>query len=143
MKASVWWPGVGLQIEQFVQKCPVCVKESQATREPLIPTDLPKFPWQVVGTDLFEYQKTNYVVVVDYFLRYPEIVKLTTTTSASVISALKSVFARHGVPEIVKSDNGPQYSSSEFQSFASSYDFQHITSSPKFPQSNGEAEHCV
>ena len=143
VKASVWWPGVGLQIEQFVQKCPVCVKESQATREPLIPTDLPKFPWQVVGTDLFEYQKTNYVVVVDYFSRYPEIVKLTTTTSASVISALKSVFARHGVPEIVKSDNGPQYSSSEFQSFASSYDFRHITSSPKFPQSNGEAERCV
>ena len=55
VKPSVWWLGVGLRIEQFVQKCPVCVKESQATREPLIPTDFPKFPWQVVGTDLFEY----------------------------------------------------------------------------------------
>ena len=48
------------------------------------------------------------------------------------------------MPEIVKSDNGPQYSSSEFLSFASSYGFQHnIISSPKFPQSNGEAECCV
>ena len=69
VKASVWWPAVRLQMEQFVQKCQVCVKESQVTREPLIPTDLPKYLWHVVGTDLFEYKKINYVVVVDYFLR--------------------------------------------------------------------------
>ena len=105
--------------------------------------NLPEFPWQVVGTDLFVLNKANYLLVVDYFLRNPEVVKMTSTSSASIISALKSVFARHGIPEVVRSDNGPQYSSVEFMSFASLYDFQHIMSSPKFPQSNRQAERPV
>ena len=43
---------------------------------------------------------------------------------------------------MVRSDNGPQYSSAEFMSFASSYGFQHITNSPKFPQSK-DREICT
>ena len=74
-------------------------------------SELPKYPWQVVGTDLFELNKSNYLLVVDYFSKYPKVLQLTSTTSASVISALKSVFSRHGIPEIVRSDNGPQQSS--------------------------------
>ena len=141
--SAVWWPGVMQQITQLVQNCEVCLKESKPGKEPLISTVIPTFPWQVVGTDLFELNKDNYLLVVDYFSRYPEVVKLTSTTSASIISVLKSIFSRHGIPEIVRSDNGPQYASAEFLTFASSYGFQHITSSPKFPQSNGQAERCV
>ena len=70
-------------------------------------------------------------------------IKLTSTTSAAVIKALKSVFSRHGIPETVRSDNGPQYSSQEFARFASSYEFNHVTSSPRFPQSNGQVERTV
>ena len=131
------------QITQLVQNCQICAKQSKPGKEPLVSTILPKFPWQVVGTDLFELNKNNYLLVVDYFLCYPEVVKLISTTSASIISVLKNIFARHGIPEIVRSDNGPQYASAEFMTFASSYGFQHITSSPKFPQSNGQAERCV
>ena len=141
--SAVWWPGVMQQITQLVQNCEVCFKESKPGKEPLISTVLPMFPWQVVGTNLFELNKDNYLLVVDYFSRYPEVVKLTSTTSASIISVLKRIFSRHGIPEIVRSDNGPQYASAEFLTVASSYGFQHITSSPKFPQSNGQAERCV
>ena len=56
---------------------------------------------------------------------------------------MKSIFARHGIPEVVMSDNGPQYSSYLFAEFAKNYGFNHITSSPRFPQSNGEAERAV
>ena len=65
------------------------------------------------------------------------------TTSTAVIGALKAVFSRHGIPEILKSDNGPQYASGEFAKFASTYGFKHTTSSPHYPQSNGQAERCV
>ena len=63
----------------------------------------------------------------DYFSRYPEVIKLTTTTSAAVITALKSIFARYGIPEIVRSDNGPQFASQEFATFAKLYGFQLLT----------------
>lgn len=64
-------------------------------------------------------------------------------TSAEVIVHMKSVFARHGTPEQVISDNGPQYASEEFSEFAREYQFIHSTSSPLYPQGNGEAEHAV
>ncbi|XP_034540201.1 uncharacterized protein LOC117832662 [Notolabrus celidotus] len=63
--------------------------------------------------------------------------------SADVITHLKSIFARHGIPEVMMSDNGPQFSGQVFASFAALYGFKHVTSSPRFPQSNGEAERAV
>ena len=53
------------------------------------------------------------------------------------------MFSRFGIPEIVVSDNGPQYSSQEFADFAKAYNFCHTTSSPHYPQSNGQAECTV
>ena len=56
---------------------------------------------------------------------------------------MKSIFARHGIPEILISDNVPQFSSDVFTQFAKDFDFQHQTSSSNFPQSNGEIERAV
>ena len=56
---------------------------------------------------------------------------------------MKSVFSRHGIPRTVISDNGPQYDSVEMKQFASTYGFNHVTSSPYYPQSNGLAERIV
>ena len=97
----------------------------------------------MIGTDLFELSGQHYLLLVYYFSRYPEIVRLTSTTSAAVITSLKSIFARHGIPEILRSDNSPQYAAQEFSKFAKSYGFQHTTSSPRYPQSNGQTERTV
>jgi len=64
-------------------------------------------------------------------------------TTTSVIEALRSIFARYGIPEMLISDNGPQYSSKEFAAFTKLNNFHHATSSPLFPQSNGQAEQAV
>ena len=80
----------------------------------------------------------------DYFSRYIEVAATQKTTkSHEVIRALKAIFARHGTPEELRSDNGPQYASAEFTHFAKEWGFRHTTSSPRFPQSNGEAERAV
>ena len=142
-KMAVWWPGLSKQLTDFVRKCPECTKESKAGKEPLIPTPLPEYPWQQVATDLFSLNGSDYLVAVDYFSRYPEVIQLRSTVSQAIINALKTIFARHGIPETLRSDNGPQFASKEFADFAKNYQFRHITSSPHYPTSNGQAERAV
>ena len=69
--------------------------------------------------------------------------KLATTTCGNIVCHLKSIFARHGIPEEVISDNGPQYIGEPFIKFSKEYGFVHTTSSPKHRQGNGEAERGV
>ena len=85
-RCSVWWPGITKQIAEMVRQCHVCAQEAQQRKEPLIKSALPDYPWQVVGTDLFELKGTHYLLVVDYFSRYPEVIKITSTTSVSIYS---------------------------------------------------------
>ncbi|KAL5506378.1 hypothetical protein EMCRGX_G008003 [Ephydatia muelleri] len=108
----------------------------------LSPT-LPMYPWQKVSSDLFTLKGRNYLLIVDSFSRFPEVVQLSSTSSQTMIGILKSVFARFGIPEILVTDNGPQYASKHMAEFAKSYGFQHTTSSLYYPQGNGQAERTV
>ncbi|XP_015748130.1 PREDICTED: uncharacterized protein LOC107327924 [Acropora digitifera] len=72
-----------------------------------------------------------------------KVAKLPDTKSITVITHVKSAFARHGIPSEVISDNGPQYSSKEFESFAKSWEFKHTITSPLNPQANGLVEKAV
>ena len=69
--------------------------------------------------------------------------KLNSTTSQAVISTLKLIFSHHRILAVLVSDNGPQFDSGDMKEFASTYGFQHITTSPYYPQSNGLAERMV
>lgn len=142
-KQTVWWPGLGSQLNDMVLNCRTCIQERRNVKEPLMPTEMPDRPWQTLGADLFTLKGKTYLLVVDYYSRYVEIALLSPTRSTDVVLHLKSMFSRHGICEFFKSDNGPQFSGSHFKAFATEYGFVHITSSPKFPQSNGEAERAV
>lgn len=142
-KESVWWPGLSYQLKALVTDCRVCAEHRHQKPEPMIPTTTPQRPWQKLGADLCHVQGKWYLVVVDYFSRYPEIALLSSTTSATVITHLKSFFARHGIPEVVMSDNGAQFVSQEYKLFARNYGFRAVTSSPRYPQANGEVERMV
>jgi transposase InsO family protein len=139
----VWWPKIGDDIQRIVSTCQTCQHYARDRAEPLMPTPLPDLPWQKVGTDLFELHGRHYVVAVDYYSRFIELVELRHQTADSVINALKSIFSRHGVPTTVFSDNGPCYAAAQFAIFANTYGFTHVTSSPRYPQSNGAAERAV
>ena len=143
-KESVWWPGLSRDIQDLVQQCRICAEHRNNKPEPMIPTPLPDRPWQIVATDFFQLKSVNYLLVIDYFSRYVEVgVMAKNTTASETIRALKAIFARHGIPEQVRSDNGLQYDCAEFSHFAKEWGFRHTTSSPKFPQSNGEIERGV
>ena len=106
-------------------------------------TERPQLPWQKVASDMFEWRKNSYLLIVDYYSRWIEIAKQSSQTSECVIEHMSSIFARHGIPEELTSDNGSQYTSEAFAKFACIFGFRHITSSPRFPQANGEAERAV
>ena len=142
-RQSIWWPGLSKQLAEKVKNCSECCKNQLQRAEPLIPTQMPELPWQKVGTDLFEWKRNQYLLIVDYYSRYIEIAKLSRTTADDIINHTKSIFARHGIPDVVYSDNGPQFRSEAYKQFAAEYQFTHVTSSPYFPQSNGEAERAV
>ena len=82
-------------------------------------------------------------MVTDYFTNFPEVGQLQSTSSKAVISYLKTVFTRHGILCELFTDNGPQFSSCEFASFAKERGFHHTTLFPTYPKSNGLAESSV
>ena len=146
----VFWPSMTAQIKDSVSSCSVCNQafRNRQQRESLHPHDIPGLPWQVVGTDLFQYAGQTYLLVTDLYSKYFEIELLRQNTAHCVINNLKKIFARFGVPDEVVSDNGSQYSNTrnlfntthEFKQFAEEWGFRHTTSSPEYPQSNGAAK---
>ena len=83
------------------------------------------------------------MLVVDFYSRFVEMAKLSRSIATEVVTHTKSIFIRYGIREVVVSDNGPQYLSAAYTQFASEYGFSHVTSSPLYPQGNGEAESAV
>ena len=142
-KSAVWWPSISKSIELYVQNCVTCTRNRHQHPEPLKSTTFPALPWERVAVDLFTYKSQEYLLIVDYFSRFIHVAHLRTTTSVYVIKALMNWFARHGLPQTIASDNGPQFSSSEFAEFAKRIGCTHRTSSPRYAQSNGEAERAV
>lgn len=140
----LFWPGITKDIENYVRKCKICEENSnKPSKEPMIPIPIPNIPWNKIGTDIFEYGKKKYLILVDYFSGFIEVGYLRDTSSNSVINILKENFARYGIPETVISDNGPQFTSRNFAKFVSEWDFCHVTSSPRYAQSNGKSERAV
>ena len=143
-KESLFWPGISRDIKELTANCATCIQFSkQQPKEALCPHSVPSFPWQKLGCDLFDYQGAQYLLVADYYSKYPILRKLNSTTSAAIINHLKSIFAEHGIPESLVTDNGPQYSSREFAAFCDHWGINHITSSPLYPKSNGFIERMV
>ena len=144
LKDVFFWSGMAAQIKDIISQCAIC-NEFRGTqqKEPMIPHDLPTKPWEICATDLFELDRETYIVIADYYSKFFEVKKINSSSSKTVINVLKEMYSRHGIPVILKSDNGPAYSSMEFKDFAKNYGFEHITSSPRYSQSMGFIEKNV
>lgn len=79
----------------------------------------------------------------DSYSDYVEVSQLKATTSTALIEFFKEQFSRHGIPDILMTDNGPQYTSREFTDFSREWEFKHLTSSPYHSRSNGKSESAV
>ena len=75
--------------------------------------------------------------------KWLEVLRMSSTTAAATVQALRFVFVTHGMPEEIVSDNGPQFIAQEFKHFLKCNNIKQILSAPYHPASNGEAERGV
>ncbi|CAB4008143.1 Transposon Ty3-G Gag-Pol poly [Paramuricea clavata] len=140
----LYWPGMSNDNKNHVSTCEACREyERSQPKETLCSHEVPNRPWQRVGIDLFELERKHYLITADYFSDFVELDHLKNISSVQVIRKIKSYFARHGIPEQVITDNGPQFVAHDFQIFTKEWDFEHITCSPYHSQANGKAESAV
>lgn len=143
-RETIFWPGLNNELQNYISNCNICLTHRKSNqKEELQLHDIPDRPWAKVAVDLFQLKDEQYLLLVDYYSKFFELVKLRSTTSEAVITSLKDIFSRQGIPNTIMSDCGPQFSSSSFKQFASEWNFVHITSSPHYPQSNGQIERTV
>ena len=74
-----------------------------------------------VASDLFSHAGKNYLIAVDFYSNFSEVIQLKSISAENVIVALKSIFARHGIPLDLVTVNGPQYSSYQFKEFSDNW----------------------
>ncbi|CAI6357006.1 unnamed protein product [Macrosiphum euphorbiae] len=142
-KQIFFWPGMVSDITNCVSQCETCLKFSKnKIKEPLKSHSIPDYPFQKIGIDIAEINGCNYLVAMDYYSRWLEVLKLKNKTSESVIEVLKIVFSRLGVPREIVADNNP-CGSQQFKDFSKKWQFTIILSSPNYPKSNGLAEKAV
>ena len=143
-RGTVYWPNMAGDIKQIADMCETCQKmKPQNLPEPLKQHSDGDEPWQKIGLDLFEIAGKHYLAVIDYYSNFIEIDLLTTMANARVVTLLKKHCARYGIPRMIVSDGGPQFTSQEFSSFVEDWGIAHVTSSPMHQRSNGKAESAV
>ena len=89
--------------------------------------------------DYFDFDGKKFLLLIDYFSKFMYVEEMRTSTAKATINKLKKIFSIEGSPEVLISDNAV-FNSAEFQTFSQEWNFEHITSSPNYPQSNGQAE---
>ena len=141
---SYIWPGINKAIEEVVCQCEACTQfQSQNAAAPLTPT--PLHPWQMCATDIFTLEGIDHLVVGDFYSKMILVWCLPPSQSNTnkVVLLQKEMFSEHGIPEVLCSDNGPQYTSAQFINFCISWGISHETSSLHYPQSNGFTKACI
>nr|XP_034336132.1 uncharacterized protein K02A2.6-like [Crassostrea gigas] len=143
LREKVWWPKIDSDAERVCKKCYACqVVGGPSSPEPLRRKVLPDYPWQATAIYLMGPFPTgeSVLVYVDYYSRFFETFILKNTGSTKIIECLEEIFARYGIPDTLRSDNGAQFRSAEFEKFLEEYGINHETSKPYWPQANGEVE---
>lgn len=144
-RTHIYWPGMTSEIRQFVEQCSTCATfQPKQSSQPIHVRPLPDRAWKQLGVDLFTIKGRTYLITTDYYSQFFEIDYLKEDTSSSnVITKLKTHCARYGLPELIVSDNGPQFASRDFSTFCKSYGIKHSTISPGNSKSNGAVEAAV
>ena len=141
----VWWPKMDSALENLARSCQVCCEHRNAPpHAPLHPWEWPEEPWSRLHIDFAgPFLGKMFLIIVDAHSKWIESVIMNEITAPSTILQLRKVFAIHGLPDVIVSDNGPTFTSECFGAFLRHNGVRHICCSPFHPASNGLAERAV
>ena len=144
-RSYVWWPKMDTNLEEKVKSCVTCQSHQNTPPcSPLHPWEWPGRPWSRVHVDFVgPFTGKMFLLITDAHSKWMDIHCVNSATSSVTIDKMRSTFASHGLPEIVVSDNGSNFVSSEFKSFLQKNGIKHITSAPYHPSTNGLVELAV
>lgn len=143
-RSFVWWPGIDPDIEDRVRSCNACINiQGSPKAVPLLLWPWATEPWQRIHIDFAEVKGQQFLIVVDSHSKWLEVFSMESTTATVTIAAIRNLFARYGLPQVVVSDNGPQFISKEFKDFLKQNSVKHTLCPPYHPASNGLAEKHV
>lgn len=143
LREKVYFPKMDKMVEDLCNSCIPCLAATDKnSREPLQMTEMPKQAWDSVSMDFCgPFPDGKYLLVlIDDFSRFPIVEIITSLNAKSVIEKLDKIFSEYGIPEVLRTDNGPPMNSADFQNFSKQFGFKHRKITPIWPQANGECE---
>ena len=143
LREKVWFPGIDALAKEVIGSCLSCqVNSPESPPEPLHMTTLPPAPWHTLNIDVCGPLPGGVylLVVIDVYSRFLEVEIVNSTSAAVTIPKLERIFATHGLPLFIKSDNGPPFPGRDFYKFMTELGVTHKPSSPLWPQGNAEVE---
>ena len=133
-RSYVWWPKMDTHLEEKVKSCATC-QSHQKTPPCLHPWEWPGRPLSRLHVDYAgPFMGKMFLLIIDAHSKWMNIY---------CVDKMRSTFASHGLPEIVVSDNGSNFVSSEFKSFLQKNGIKHITAAPYQTSTNGLVERAV
>lgn len=144
-RSLFWWPGLDRDIEKISASCQTCIQNlPMPTAAPPVSWPATNERWSRVHVDFAgPIAGKMILVVVDTHTKWVEAIPLVHANSETTVNCLRTIFSRFGVPRTLVSDNGPQFTSQEFETFAKNNNIVHLRCAPYHPQSNGAAERVV
>lgn len=144
-RSYVWWPGLDRDIEHITHNCSACQENRRN------PNKIQTHIWEP-AQHVFDrvhidfagpFMGKYFFVLVDAYSKWPEIHIMDQITATKTIKILRTIFATFGIPRVLVSDNGTQFTSHEFDYFLKSNGILHKRSAPFHPATNGQAEKYV
>ena len=146
LREKVWFPGIDKFVKRTIETCIACQANGPDNRpDPLQMSPLPPTPWHTLHIDFCGPFPTGeyLLVVIDAYSRFPEVDIVRSTSATAIIPKLDRIFATHGIPTVIRSDNGPPFTSHEIERYMEENGIEHREITPLWPQANSEAENFM
>ena len=105
-RSHVWWPHLDYNIKALCTDCEACkTTTAMPALAPIHPWQYPSSQWERIHIDFGKWNKTVFLVLVVSFSKWPEVRLVSSATSQKTIEVLSDIFATHGFPSILVSDN--------------------------------------